>query len=303
MHSEFVVGGIELGGTKTVVAVGQTDGTVIEKASLPTVAPEVLLPQIADFFRAQGKQHGRIGALGVGAFGPIVVDPASVNYGKLLQTNKPGWSNFGLATALQSACGVFPHIVTDVAAAGIGEARLGSLRGIDIGVYLTVGTGIGGAIICRGEQLPALLHPEIGHVALLRHSEDTIASVCRFHNTCAEGLASGPAVMARFGQSLSHFAAGGVEHAIVADYLGQLCANLVLTLSPQRIVLGGGVGKTPGLIAATQAAMLVHLGGYAPGQVGTEDFICAPRLAEDAGITGALCSISHDNAEALIATG
>lgn len=289
MDEKRLVGGIELGGTKSLVAVGYNDGSIVERTSLPTVAPELLVPQIADYLRSRQNLLGPIEALGVGAFGPIIVDRNAGNYGRLLQTNKPGWSNFDLASALASAMGLTPNIVTDVAAAGIAEAKLGALKGTELGIYLTVGTGIGGAIICHGKPLPALLHPEIGHVALQRHSTDTAASACRFHPHCAEGLAAGPAIMARFGQSLSAFPTGSAEHGLIADYLGQLCANLVLTLSPQRIVIGGGVGKTPDLITATHAAMLAHLGGYAPLEVESGQFLCAPYLGQDAGIVGSLC--------------
>jgi fructokinase len=159
-----------------------------------------------------------------------------------------------------------------------------------------VGTGIGGAIILNGKPLPALLHPEIGHVTLQRHSTDTAPSTCRFHTNCAEGLAAGPAIMARFGQSLRHFALGSAEHGLIADYLAQLCANLVLTLSPQRIILGGGVAQTPGLIEATRALMLDRLGGYAPQAIACDDFLCAPHLGQDAGVVGALCIAAHGNA-------
>ena len=289
MVEKNLVGGIELGGTKTLVAIGFVDGSILERTSLPTVAPELLVPQIAAFLQTQQNVAGPIEALGVGAFGPIVVDRNADNYGTLLQTNKPGWSNFDLASALESAIGLVPDIVTDVAAAGIAEAALGELRNTKLGIYLTVGTGIGGAIICDGKPLPALLHPEIGHIALQRQSADTAPSSCRFHPNCAEGLAAGPAIMARFGQSLSHFRPGSAEHDLIADYLGQLCANLVLTLSPQRIIMGGGVGKTPGLIPAAHRAMLHHLGGYAPETVASDHFICAPNLGQDAGIIGSLC--------------
>ena len=289
MNNKPLVGGIELGGTKTLVAIGHNDGSIVERTSLPTVEPELLVPQIADYLQSRQNSPGSIEALGVGAFGPITVDRNASNYGRLLQTNKPGWSDFDLASALASAIGLAPNIVTDVAAAGIAEAKLGALSGTELGIYLTVGTGIGGAIICHGKPLPALLHPEIGHVALQRQNSDAAPSTCRFHPNCAEGLAAGPAIIARFGQSLSAFSSGSAEHGLIADYLGQLCANLVLTLSPQRIVLGGGVGKTPGLIAATHAAMLDHLGGYASVAVQSDHFLCAPNLGQDAGIVGALC--------------
>lgn len=289
MAEQRLVGGIELGGTKTLVAIGFDDGRILASTSLPTVAPEVLVPRIAAFLRVQQAALGPIEALGVGAFGPIVVDRHAPSYGTLLQTNKPAWSDFNLAAALHSAIGLAPEIVTDVAAAGIAEAALGSLRMTQIGIYLTIGTGIGGAIICHGQPLPALLHPEMGHVALQRQSADRAPSTCRFHPDCAEGLAAGPAIMARFGQSLSHFVAASAEHELIAGYLGQLCAQLVLTVSPQRIVLGGGVSQTPGLIAATHRAMLHQLGGYAPDAVGSEQFLCPPQLGQEAGLMGALC--------------
>lgn len=289
MPEKRLVGGIELGGTKSLIAVGYDNGTILERAILPTVSPELQVRQIAEFFHSQRERLGPIEALGVGAFGPIVVDPNASNYGRLLQTNKPGWSDFDLASALRSAIGLVPNIVTDVAAAGIAEAALGALSETDLGIYLTVGTGIGGAIICHGKPLPALLHPEIGHIALQRHSNDKALSTCRFHPNCAEGLAAGPAILARFGRSLSYFSPGSAEHALIADYLGQLCANLVLILSPQRIVLGGGVSKTPGLVAATHAATLIHLGGYAPEEIESDQFLCVPHFGQDAGIIGSLC--------------
>jgi fructokinase len=288
MTENRLVGGIEFGGTKTVVAVGHNDGTIIERISLRTVEPQILVPQIAAFFRDNRDKIGAIQALGVGAFGPIVIDKTAPNCGTVLQTNKPGWSDFDLAGALQLACSLAPDIVTDVAAAGIAEASRGALVGTDIGVYLTVGTGIGGAIICHGKPLPALLHPEMGHIALQRNSDDEAPSTCRFHSNCVEGLAAGPAIMARFGRSLSNFSPNSVEHGLIADYLGQLCANLVLTLSPQRIVMGGGVAKTPGLITAVQVAMQAHLGGYGLARADSEQFLLLPKLGQDSGIVGAL---------------
>lgn len=121
-------------------------------------------------------------------------------------------------------------------------------------------------------------------------------STCRFHTNCAEGLAAGPAIMARFGQSLRHFAPGSAEHDLIADYLAQLCANLVLTLSPQRIILGGGVAQTPGLIEATRVLMLDRLGGYAPPAIACDNFLCAPHLGQDAGVVVALCIAGHGGA-------
>lgn len=288
MAEKGLYGGIELGGTKTLIAVGDADGRMFARATLPTTTPDELLPQIAAFFADHSADHDLAG-LGVGAFGPIVIDPAAENYGRLLETNKPGWSGFDLVGALRRICTAPITLVTDVAAAGLAEARLGALHGVGLGIYLTVGTGIGGAILHHGQVLPALLHPEMGHLPIQAHPDDPAGSICRFHGNCAEGLAAGPAIMGRFGASLSHFAPGGREHQLIADYLGQLCATLVLAISPQRIVIGGGVGKTPGLIDAVHAAMLRQLGDYAGRSAAYAGFLRAPALEQDAGIVGALC--------------
>jgi fructokinase len=286
MTENRLVGGIEFGGTKTVVAIGHSDGQILASETFATGTPTELITQIRDFFA--GQSHGRIAALGCGAFGPIVLDPMATGYGCLLETNKPGWSGFDLVKALRSACDVPVSVVTDVAAAGMGEARLGALRGINLGVYLTIGTGIGGAILMQGMPLPALLHPEMGHLELQREAHDASASTCNFHSSCAEGLAAGPAIIARYGFPLSHFDPAGCEVAQIAGYIGQLCAAIVLMLSPRRVVIGGGVGKTAGFVAATHQAMIKHLGPYAAFGLDEERFLCPPELGENAGIVGAL---------------
>lgn len=291
MSDPAYFGAIELGGTKIVLAVGQADGQVLLRATVPTAHPDEVMPDIVGFFRNCGHPLARVG---VGAFGPIVIDRTAPDYGKLLDTNKPGWSGFDLVGALERGLQAPVSLVTDVGAAAIAEAHLGALRDAPVGVYLTVGTGIGGAIVVDGRVLPAMLHPEMGHIALQRAAADRAPSQCQFHANCAEGLAAGPAISARFGQTLSQFAAGGSQHMLVADYLGQLCANLVLTLSPHRIVLGGGVGQTPGLLSFIAQAMDRHLGGYGSGQTRRAGYLQAPELGQDAGIVGALLWATQD---------
>lgn len=289
MADERLFGGIELGGTKTVLAVGSGSGEILAQRIVPTRSPAAVIADAAAFFADCGHVPS---ALGVGAFGPIVIDRAAPAYGRLCDTNKPGWSGFDLTGALERAIGLPVSLVTDVGAAAIGEARCGALRGHEIGIYLTVGTGIGGAIVSGGRVLPALMHPEMGHVALQRLAGDTAPSFCNFHPNCAEGLASGSAIAARFGRSLDNFAADAPEFLMIAQYLGQLCSQLVLTVSPQRIVLGGGVGGAPGIVPAVHRAMLRELGCYAPGAVAEPDFLTAPALGKDAGIVGALlCAV------------
>jgi len=285
MADARAVGGIELGGTKVVVAVGGADGSMVARATIPTREPELVLPAIAAFFETCGHD---LAALGVGAFGPIAINPNAPDYGRLLQTNKPGWSGFDLVHELASRLDLPIALQTDVAAAAIGEAHRGALRGAPLGIYLTVGTGIGGAIVCNGQVLPALLHPEMGHLPVQRLAGDSAPSTCRFHSSCAEGLAAGPAIEARFGQSLNLFDQESQAHHLIADYLGQLCASLVLTLSPHRIVIGGGVSQTSGLLAEIGTAMRRQFGGYAANSLDPVDFLCLPALGQDAGIVGTL---------------
>lgn len=285
MAEASLYGGIELGGTKTVFAIGRANGEIITRHAVATRAPEAVIADAAAFF---GTHAGALAVLGVGAFGPIVIDRRAAGYGHLCDTNKPGWSGFDLLGALGQAIPVPVRLVTDVGAAAIAEARRGALRDTRIGVYLTIGTGIGGAIVADGEVLPALLHPEMGHIALQRLPGDSAPSTCAFHDNCAEGLAAGPAVMARFGQTLDRFAPDAPEFALIADYLGQLCSQIVLLLSPQRIVLGGGVCGAPGLIAAVHGAMVRQLGRYGPDATHLTGYLCPPGLGQDAGVVGGL---------------
>lgn len=289
MADKIILGGIELGGTKTVFALGDESGALLERHTVPTREPAAVIADACEFFCNRPQP---VAALGVGAFGPVVIDPSARDYGRILQTNKPGWSGFNLAEAL--ACGLTAPIrlVTDVGAAAIGEARLGAAKDVDLAVYLTVGTGIGGAISCNGELLPALLHPEIGHITLERHPTDSSLSACAFHPNCAEGLAAGPAIMARFGCSLDRLDPASAGFGLIADYLGQLCCNLVLMLSPQRIVLGGGVTGAAGLIEAVQAAMIRRLGSYGPREAAQPGYLCSPQLGHNAGVVGALLCAS-----------
>lgn len=285
MKDRRIFGALELGGTKTVIALGTAAGEILHRATIPTGHPDVVVRDIRDFLQSL---HLDPQGLGVGAFGPVVIDPAAPDFGHIIETNKPGWSGFNLGGALATATGLPVTMSTDVGVAGIAEARAGAMQDVSLGVYLTVGTGIGGAVLCHGEVLPALLHPEMGHIKVTRAEGDEMISTCRFHDDCAEGLAGGPAISRRFGASLSHFDPCGPEYRLVAGYLGECLASIVLMLSPQRIVLGGGVGKAEGLIDAVRAAMLDKLGPYGARAAAADGLIVPPAFGQDAGITGAL---------------
>jgi fructokinase len=283
-----VLAAIELGGTKINAAIGTADGHIVARARIPTGEPDETLSAVRAFFAGEASRHGPPDALGIGAFGPLVINPADPAYGRLLPNPKPGWSGVDLLAALAPITAGPVVLATDVGAAGVGEAAGGALKGISAGVYVTIGTGIGAAILVNGRPIPALLHPEIGHLRLAKRAGDEKGCVCRFHDSCAEGLVAGPAIAARFGQALDAFSPEGPQVALAADYVGQLLASIVLAVSPQRIVLGGGVSKAPGLREAARGEMLRALNGYVSHGLDDANFVVPPALGDDAGLFGAL---------------
>jgi fructokinase len=275
-----LIGAVEAGGTKVVVAVGTGPDDIRATARIPTTTPEEVTRAMLAFFERQP----RIAAFGVGSFGPVRLDRAASDWGRLLATPKPGWSGASFAAPLIERFGVPVAVDTDVNVAALAEQRHGAARGATVAAYVTVGTGIGVGVVIDGRPLHGALHPEFGHLRIVRAPNDRFRGTCPYHGDCLEGLAAGPAITARWGASLDRL--GDAERAQVADDLGQGCAALALAYSPQRIVLGGGVMQTPGLRDAVDARMRVWLGGYlhelAP------DMIAAPALGERAGITGAI---------------
>lgn len=279
-----MMGGVELGGTKTRVARGMADGRILDSDTFPTEAPDRTFAKIVAFF-ARGEP---VAALGVGAFGPVSINRRDDDFGRLRRTPKPGWQGFDIGAGLAPLRVPFA-LDTDVNVAGIGESRLGALKEVDCGVYLTVGTGIGGALMLDGRPVHGAAHPEMGHIGLVRQPGDDAPSFCPYHPDCAEGLAAGPAIEQRYGATLSELGSGHPAHALVADYIGQLAMGLVLFASAERIVIGGGVAKAPGFHAAAHAAMLARLNGYGVADVMQRPgFIVPPALGDDAGLTGAL---------------
>lgn len=288
---QSVYGALEAGGTKFVCAIGNAQGALLEEARLPTRDPDATLRAAFDFFRAGFARHGAPCALGVASFGPVHLDPAHPFYGHIARTPKPGWSHVDMAGTLQREFGCPVGFDTDVNAAALAEHRWGAARDVQDLVYLTVGTGIGGGVIAGGKAVHGLLHPEIGHIRPRRHAADRLAGVCPFHGDCLEGLAAGPAIVARCGAELGALADDHVQWQIEADYLAQLCATLVLTVSPRRIVLGGGVMAQERLFAPMRARLLTWLGGYIDRAEITEhvdQYLVPPGLGARAGVLGAL---------------
>ncbi|MGX7953185.1 ROK family protein [Tsuneonella sp. HG249] len=281
-----MIGAIEAGGTKFVLALAREDGTVLEQARIDTRSPGETFADLTDWFSVAQDRHGSIQAFGIGSFGPIDIDPLSPGWGTFTTTPKPGWSGASWPCALEQF-GVPLAIDTDVNAAALGEWLAGAGRGARTLAYTTVGTGIGTGVLSEGRALGGAAHYEAGHIAVPRGRDDDWPGICPYHRDCLEGLASGPAILARWRHDLSRGSAE--EISLVARYLGHLAATLVLLHMPDRMVFGGGVMKSAGLLERLRTATRKQLNGYiAAWDRDLDDMIVGPALGDDAGIAGAI---------------
>lgn len=281
-------GCIEAGGTKFVLGVARGHEQMLATARISTTTPQETLAGAIAFFADAEAEWGRFDAFGIASFGPVDLDRRSPAWGRIGRTPKRGWSDADLAGPFGARFGCPVGFDTDVNGAVLAEGLWGAARGADVATYVTVGTGIGGGAVVEGRPVHGRLHPEMGHMLPRRHPADTsFAGICPFHGDCLEGLASGPAIQARWGASLSELPADHPAHGIVAWYLGQLVVAQQAMLSPRRIVMGGGVLETPGLLDRIRVAAERHANGY----FATADYaelIVAPGLGDRAGLLGAL---------------
>lgn len=274
---------VEAGGTKFVLGVATNKDSIQSSTRIETTTPAETLGAMVDWFRLQGQ----IDAFGIATFGPLELDPASPDWGRIGTTPKPHWSDADLAGPLIRAFGCPVTIDTDVNGAALAEFRWGAGQGQKVVLYFTIGTGVGGGAIVDGKILHGLSHPEMGHFRLQRHPADqNFVGCCPFHGDCLEGLASGPAINARWGQSLSHLAADHPAHDIIAYYLAQAAVTMQSILAPGRIIFGGGVMGTPGLLQKVRDQAVVLGNGYFKGD--PNDIITLPGLGDRAGLLGAL---------------
>ena len=281
-----LIAGIETGGTKILARACTLGGEMVAEHRWETGTADQAANDLCEFLAAV-RQGGQLQAIGMAAFGPLIVDPASPDWGRILATPKPGWAGSNLRAALQERLDVPVAVDTDVNAAAIAEQELGAGGGLPSVAYVTVGTGIGAGLAIRGQSLKGALHPEAGHLQLVRRSDDDVPSSCPFHSDCAEGLVAGPAMRRRLGEG-RELAESPDLVGLAADYLGQLAAALVLAWSPHRIVWGGGVIGGASLIPLIQDKLHITLGGYGVGSaVECADFCVAATLA-NAGLEGAL---------------
>lgn len=293
---EIYYGGIEAGGTKFVCAVAAHPNDIRAETRFPTTDPEDTLNRAIDFFGNYQNEIGELQALGVASFGPVDLNPASSQYGFITSTPKTGWKNFDLIGKLKGGLNLPIGFDTDVNGAALGEWRWGAARGLNTFMYLTVGTGIGGGGMVKGQLMHGLLHPEMGHIWIPHNwNTDPFEGICDFHGDCFEGLASGPAIEKRWGKSGASLPSDHPAWELESDYLAHALMNYICMLSPQRIILGGGVMQQSHIYPKVRVKVQKLLNGYiSKNQILHEidDYIVPPKLGAHAGVMGAI-ALAH----------
>jgi fructokinase len=289
---EPLCGAIEAGGTKFVCMVGTGPADMREQTRFATTTPESTLRETVDFLRGAEARVGRLAAIGIASFGPVDLHQDSPTFGSITSTPKAGWANVDILGGVKDALHLPVGFDTDVNAAALAEWRWGAARGLDTFIYLTIGTGIGGGGMVNGQLMHGLVHPEMGHVRIPHDRvADPFAGTCPFHGDCLEGLASGPAINARWLQPAEQLSDDHPAWALEARYLALALVNFICTLSPERIVIGGGVMSKTHLYSLLRRHVVDFLNNYVRTPVivqGIDDYIVPPWLGEHAGVLGAL---------------
>jgi len=285
--------GVEAGGTKFNCIVANDPQNILTEIRIPTTTPQETLPKVIQFFKqVEEEHHIHLASAGLGFFGPICLDPRLPEYGSITSTPKVIWRNTPILSYFAEQLGIPTAFDTDVAAAALGEGLWGNAQGCRNFIYMTIGTGVGGGIISNGKPLHGMMHPEVGHMYIPHNLErDPFKGNCPSHLDCLEGLASGPAVQARWGQPTESLPPDHEAWQLEADYIAYAVTNLIMSLSPERFILGGGVMKIPGLIEAVREKTLDFLKGYVQSKAILENistFIQAPGLGDHAGVLGAI---------------
>jgi fructokinase len=284
-------GGVEAGGSKFICIIGDSPGSIVASTRIEVTEPLPTITAALGFFRQFVESGGRLAAIGIGSFGPLELRRDHPRYGWITTTPKPRWSGTDLVGAFSRELDVPVGLDTDVNAAALGEMHWGAAQGLRSFIYLTLGTGIGGGAVVDGRVVHGLGHPEMGHIAVERRRGDQFPGCCPFHGDCLEGMASGPAVEARFGRRAETLSGADRVEAVelVAFYLAAGIRSLVYALAPERIVIGGGLGSMPGLVSAAVASLVEQLAGY-PGlpEYADDRFIVQAALGGMAGPAGTL---------------
>jgi fructokinase len=284
-------GGIEGGGTKFVCAIANDHGEILQDISFPTTTPAETIGRAVAFLQAQHVQEP-LKAIGVSTFGPVDLNLDSPTYGYITTTPKPGWGNTDVVGVLRRELRLPVGFDTDVNGAALAEYRWGAAQGLDTFVYMTIGTGIGGGGMVNGQLIHGLIHPEMGHMLMRRDPEqDPFEGWCPYHGDCLEGLAAGPALDARWGQRGETLPEDHPAWALEAEYIAQGLMNITLVLSPQRLILGGGVMHQSTIFPLVRQRVQTYLNGYVKSPAILEDidsYIVPPGLGDRAGVLGAV---------------
>lgn len=287
-----LLGAIEAGGTKFVCAVGRPPDRILAEERFPTTRPGETFDRALDFFRRHEADGSPVSAIGIAAFGPLDLDPRSPSFGQITSTPKPGWAFADVRSVIRVALQVPVAIDTDVNAAALAEGRWGAAQGLDTFVYLTVGTGIGGGGFINGAPIRGMLHPEMGHIRIPHdRTVDPFDGICTFHGDCLEGLACGPAIERRWQAPPPSLPSDHAAWSLEAHYLALAITTFICTLSPRRVILGGGVMRQAVLFPRIRTEVIDLLNGYvraAPILEAVDDYIVPPGLGERSGILGAL---------------
>jgi fructokinase len=283
-------GAIEAGGTKFVCAVG-TCPEDLQEVRFSTTTPDETLARALGFFR-EHQQRETLTAVGIGSFGPVDPDPASPRFGYITSTPKPGWAHVDIVGRVRQALGVPVGFDTDVNAAALGEHCWGAAQDVDTFIYLTVGTGLGGGAMVDGRLLHGMVHPEMGHIPVPHDRQaDPYPGACSYHGDCLEGLSAGPALEGRWGRRAETLPPDHPAWELEAHYLALGLVSYICVLSPQRIVMGGGVMEQTQLFPLIRRRVAETLRGYLQTpQIlsGLDRYIVPPGLGNRAGVAGAL---------------
>jgi fructokinase len=296
-----VFGAIEAGGTKFICGIG-TGPDDLKTAQFPTSTPEITLSGVIDFFQNQAGE--KVAAIGIGSFGPVDLNHSSPTFGAITSTPKVGWQNFNLRDAVQSALHVPVAFDTDVNAAILAEARWGAVQGLQDAIYMTIGTGVGGGALVHGRVVHGLVHPEMGHLHIPHdRTRDPFPGICPYHGDCLEGLASGPAMQARWSQPASTLRPDHPAWDLEARYLALGLMNLSVSFSPLRIIMGGGVMQQEHMFEKLRAEFAGIMNGYIRNPEileRLEHYIQRPALGGRAGVLGALVLAEQVYSDSLV---
>ena len=290
----MIYGALEAGGTKMICATGNEEGQILDQVSIPTTTPDETMPKIIEYFRAKldaENPDDKLKAIGVACFGPVDVRPNSKTYGNILYPPKIPWRNFPMVKTLREALDNIPvGFDTDVNGSLLGEATWGTAKGLTDAVYFTIGTGIGMGAMAGGNLIHGMLHPEAGHIMMAPVPGDEYKGHCPNHGTCFEGMACGPAIEDRWGKPGKELRENPDVWDLEAKYIAQALTSVIFTLSPQKIILGGGVMGQSQLFPLIRKYVLENVNGY----IDTKElrninaYITPAALNGNQGIMGAL---------------